>query len=61
MRKYLHCLAIIGIMAACGYSDDAIIRFRVDRFEKRHEDLEHIMAKAGISFDGDSVPSMKTL
>jgi hypothetical protein len=53
MRKYLHCLAIIGIMAACGYSDDAISDSASTASKNVMKTLEHIMAKAGISFDGE--------
>ena len=53
MRKYLHCLAMIGVMATCGYSDDGTADSASATSKNVMKTLEHIMAKAGISFDGE--------
>jgi hypothetical protein len=53
MRKYLHCLAMIGVMATCGYSDDGTSDSASATSKNVMKTLEHIMAKAGISFDGE--------
>jgi hypothetical protein len=51
MRKYFQCLAFIGIAAACAYGGDSISVST--KSETAMQMIERIMAKAGISFDGE--------
>ncbi len=49
MRKYLHCLAMIAALATFGHADDSATVASANVLKT----LEHIMAKAGISIDGE--------
>jgi hypothetical protein len=51
MRKYFKCLAIIGAMTACGFAADSVAVSA--KSENAMKTLERIMAKTGISFDGE--------
>ena len=53
MRKYLQCLAIIGMIAGYAYSEEPATDSASAASKNMMKTLEHIMAKAGISFDGE--------
>jgi ribonuclease HI len=51
MRKYYACLALIGLVAAWAYPADSVTVST--KSEHVMKTLERILAKTGISFDGE--------
>jgi len=53
MRKYVRCFAIIGVLAGFAFAEETASDSASAASKTMMKTLEHILAKAGISFDGE--------